>query len=241
MTRLATILALGLLASCAAQRPTELRDPWQGFNQKIFWFNDQVDRWVLEPVAKGYDHVTPVPVQHSVVNFFDNLRFPIVVLNEVLQGKLDEGGVVAARFFVNTTVGVLGFFDPATGWNLPRHDEDFGQTLGVWGLAPGPYLVLPLLGPSTARDVVGLGVDAAASVPTWFVDWWILGAARALETVNARAQALDSVQQIKEASVDYYAAVRNGYAQRRAALIDDEVAPSAESQEELYYPDSEEK
>jgi len=241
MTRLAAVLALGLLASCAAHRSSELRDPLQGFNRKIFWFNDRVDTWMLEPVARGYDHVTPDRVQHSVSNFFANLRFPIVTLNDVLQGKLLDGGIDVGRFLVNTTVGVLGFFDPATGWHLPRHDEDFGQTLGVWGVPPGPYLVLPLLGPSSPRDTLGLGVDTATSVQTWFVDWWILGAARVVDTVNARAQALDTVKQIKEASIDYYAAVRNGYAQRRAALVNDEAVPTERTQDELYYPDSEEQ
>jgi phospholipid-binding lipoprotein MlaA len=241
MTRLAAVVALGLLASCATHRSAELRDPLQGFNRKIFWFNDRVDTWVLEPVARGYDHVTPDAVQRSVSNFFTNLRFPIVTLNDLLQGKVVDGGVDVGRFLVNTTVGVLGFFDPATGWHLPRHDEDFGQTLGVWGVPPGPYLVLPLLGPSSPRDALGLGVDTATSVQTWFVDWWILAAARVFDTVNARAQALDTVKQIKEASVDYYVAVRNGYAQRRAALVNDEAVPSEQTQDELYFPDNEEQ
>lgn len=157
------------------------------------------------------------------------------MVNDLLQWKPKDAGVDVARFGVNTTVGVLGFFDPATGWGLERHDEDFGQTLGVWGVPSGPYLVLPFLGPSDPRDAGGLAVDSALSVTPWFVDWWILAAARVGETVNTRSLILDEVREAKRSSVDYYSFVRNAYFQRRRALIADTAAPGVENPEELYY------
>jgi phospholipid-binding lipoprotein MlaA len=216
-------------------------DPLEGMNRKIFWFNDKVDVYALEPVAKGWDWVAPDPVQHSVSNFFQNLRFPIVAINDLLQWKPKATAVDVGRFGVNTTVGVLGFFDPASHWGLEKHVEDFGQTLGKWGVPPGPYLVLPFLGPSNARDAVGWGADYAFSVTPFFVDELYLFGARLVDTINERSLVLEEVKNIKEASFDYYVFVRNAYAQRRAALIADqspETKPS-ENQEELYYPDAE--
>src|SRR5882724_4335612 len=153
---LSVFLAAALLASCAARRApaSPEHDPIEGVNRKIFWFNDRVDTYVLEPVASGWAWVAPVRVRTSVKNFFDNLRFPIVTANDLLQAKPVAAGSDVARFAVNTTVGVLGFFDPASGWGLEKHNEDFGQTLGVWGVPPGPYIVLPLLGPVDERSLI---------------------------------------------------------------------------------------
>ena len=150
-------------ASAAEDVGTE-RDPLECVNRKIFWFNDKVDVYVLAPVARGWEKVSPHCVRTSVSNFFGNLRFPIVTVNDLLQGKVKDGASDVGRFGVNTTVGVLGLFDPASGWGLVKHDEDFGQTLGVWGVPPGAYLVLPLLGPSDPRDAAGFAVDYALSV-----------------------------------------------------------------------------
>lgn len=165
-------LAAGLGAAPALAEEGE-HDPIEGFNRKIFWFNDKVDVYVLEPVAKGWDFVAPDPVQKGVSNFFYNIRFPIYLINNVLQGKPIDAGKDIGRFAVNTTVGVLGFMDPATGWGMPRDNEDFGQTLGVWGLGAGPYLVVPLLGPSSLRDAPGKLVDAIPfvllGIPPWYV------------------------------------------------------------------------
>ena len=201
----------------------------------MFWFNDKVDVYVLEPVATGWAKVAPTRVRTSVSNFFTNLRFPIVTVNDLLQWKPKDAGVDVARFGVNTTVGVLGFFDPASGWGLERHDEDFGQTLGVWGVPPGPYLVLPILGPSNPRDACGLAVDYALSVTPWFIDEYILISARVVDAVNARSLVLDEAREAKRSSVDYYSFIRNAYVQRRRALIADSAAPGIENQEELYY------
>jgi len=215
-------------------------DPIESVNRKIFWFNDKLDVYVLEPVAKGWHWVIPDRVETSVTNFFYNLRFPIHTLNDLLQGKFKDAGIDVGRFLVNTTVGVAGFFDPATGWGLPLHWEDFGQTLGWWGVGPGPYLVLPLLGPSDLRDGGGLIVDSAASVTPFFVDTYILLGARAVEIVNTRALYLEEVRKAKESAFDYYVFVRNAYLQRRLGYINDYREPSGtENLEDLYHPEGE--
>jgi len=201
----------------------------------MFWFNDHVDTYVLAPVATGWSKVAPTRVRTSVSNFFTNLRFPIVTANDLLQWKPKAAGVDVARFGVNTTVGVLGFFDPASGWGLERHDEDFGQTLAVWGVPSGPYLVIPLLGPSDVRDAGGLIVDEALAVTPWFVDSYILVGAGVLDAVNTRSLVLNEVREAKRSSLDYYSFVRNAYFQRRRALIADTAAPGVEQQQELYY------
>jgi len=187
---------------------------------------------VLEPAAKGWDFVLPHPVQRSVSRFFDNLRFPINFLNDGLQGKFKASAVDVARFGINTTIGVVGFLDPAAKWGLERHNEDFGQTLGVWGVPPGPYLVLPLLGPSSPRDALGLGVDYCFSIAPFFVDQWILIAARAVDIVNERSMVLKEVKSAREASFDYYTFVRNAYFQRRRALINDSAKTEGREQED---------
>jgi phospholipid-binding lipoprotein MlaA len=212
------------------------RDPIEGVNRKIFWFNDKVDVWVLEPVATGWEWVSPRRVRTSVSNFFANLRFPIIAVNDLMQGKFVDSASDVGRFAVNTTVGVLGFFDPATRFGLEEHNEDFGQTLGVWGLPPGPYLVLPFLGPSNPRDAVGFGVDYALSVTPFFVDTYILIGVRAIDIVNERSLILDEVRDAKEAAIDYYSFVRDAYAQRREALIKDGETMSPEVEEDLYHP-----
>ena len=137
--------------------------------------------------------MAPKRVQRSVSNFFTNLRSPIVIVNDVLQGKMKNGATDVGRFAVNTTIGVVGLFDRATPLGLERHVEDFGQTLGWWGLPPGPYLVIPLIGPSNPRDVVGMMGDSAASVLPWFVRWEILLGVRAGELVNTRALLLQRI------------------------------------------------
>ena len=213
------------------------RDPIEGVNRKIFWFNDKVDVYVLEPVATGWEFVSPKRVRTSVSNFFGNLRFPIIAVNDLLQGKFVDSASDVGRFAVNTTVGVLGFFDPATRFGLEQHNEDFGQTLGVWGLPPGPYLVLPFVGPSNPRDTVGLGVDYALSVTPFFVDQYILIGVRAIDIVNERSLILEEARDAKEAAIDYYLFVRDAYFQRREALIKDGATMSPEVEEDLYHPD----
>jgi len=205
----------------ATGTPVVEYDPWQGFNRKIFSFNDTLDEWVLEPVAKGWDYVTPKPVERGLSNFFGNLHFPIDLVNNLLQGKGIEGAKALGRFTVNTTLGAAGFLDPASDLGLGPQTEDFGQTLGVWGVGPGPYLVLPLLGASSLRDAPALGVDSVTAITPFFIDGWILAGARVIDVVNTRAKFLKEVVEAKAASLDYYVFVRNAYLQRRQAEIED--------------------
>jgi len=209
-------------------------DPWQRMNRGVFWFNDHLDHYLLEPAATGWDRVMPDRVQSSIANFFANLRFPIVMVNNLLQGKVQPAVIDVGRFMINTTIGVAGFFDPATDWGLPRHNEDFGQTLGWWGVPPGPYLVLPLLGPSNPRDTGGLVVDYGLSVTPFFVGGYALMGAGAINAINARSMVLQQVKQAKQASLDYYVFVRNAYYQRRVALINDQEQNGGSTKDDLY-------
>jgi phospholipid-binding lipoprotein MlaA len=220
----------------AAVPQLEESDPFESVNRRIFWFNDQVDTYVLVPAAKGWDFVVPRRAQRSVSNFFANLRFPVDTVNNVLQGKLQYAATDVGRFGINTTVGLAGFFDPASSFGLDPHVEDFGRTLGWWGLGPGPYLVLPILGPSTVRDGAGILVDYPISITPFFVDWYYLFAARTVEVVNFRASVLDVVERAKEVSFDYYTFVRNAYLQRRGTIRGDQAPLSRENQEDLYHP-----
>jgi phospholipid-binding lipoprotein MlaA len=210
-------------------------DPIEPVNRRVFWFNDKLDTYILEPTARGWNWLMPAPVQRSISRFFDNVRFPVIALNDLLQGKFTACGSDIGRFAVNTTVGVLGFMDPAAGWGLERHDEDFGQTLGVWGVPFGPYLVLPLLGPSNPRDATGLVADSFALVYPWLVPIYYTIGPVAVETVNARSQMLVEVREAKRAAVDYYVFVRDAYAQRRARQVKDTTEMTEEEQENLYY------
>ncbi len=248
--RTAAVLCLAtLIVGVAACGPPAARglhneartdyDPLQPLNRKIFWFNDHVDQYVLAPVARGWDWIAPAAVERSVSNFYVNLRSPIVILNDLLQAKPKNAASDFGRFAVNTTVGVVGFFDYATPLGMPQHSEDFGQTLGWWGAPAGPYLMLPLFGPSNVRDTSGLIVDSASSIPGWFVPWWMLVPPRVGEAINARALVLKEVDQAKSASYDYYVFVRDAYLQRRNALMNDrtDTGAAAGENEDLYHPD----
>jgi phospholipid-binding lipoprotein MlaA len=235
-------LALGILAAALVSLAAPVAqagsygddDPWMGFNRAMFRFNDVLDEYAFEPVARGWNFVVPRRVQTSLSNLFGNLTSPRIIVNDLLQGKLHDAASDTARFMVNSTFGLMGLFDVASAWKLDRHDEDFGQTLGVWGVPPGPYVVLPLFGPSNPRDATGLAVDSSSSVYWYFIDLQYNVAARAVDIVNGRAAVLKQVRDVKEASVDYYAAVRNGYMQRRQAQVEDRSELSESQQEDLY-------
>jgi phospholipid-binding lipoprotein MlaA len=235
-------LALAL-AGCAgsaargAQPHPGAYDPLEPINRKVFWFNDKFDQYLLKPAATGWDWLLPGAVERSVRNFFDNLRFPVRATNDLLQAKLEHAAVDVGRFAVNTTVGAAGFFDPATTWGLQRNDEDLGQTLGYYGCPSGPYLVLPIFGPSNPRDAVGLVGDSFIAVYPIFVPFVYTFTAAAVDTVNSRALALTAVQEAKTASLDFYSAVRDAYAQRRQRLINDGGGISPGNENELYFPE----
>jgi phospholipid-binding lipoprotein MlaA len=216
------VVAAAAGASAAAAPGEDFdEDPWEGFNEKMFWFNREVlDRYILKPVATGWDFIFPDPVQRGVHNFFDNLAVVRRVVNNTLQLKLTGAGTELARFTINSTIGLVGFFDVAKdAFGIEQRDEDTGQTFGVWGMGPGPYLVLPLLPPLTVRDGVGYALDAAMTPYTYFIPWWGTIAGSATNTVNERSLNLDRFERISESTVDLYGAVRNAYLQRRAAQI----------------------
>ena len=214
-------------------------DPWEPMNTKIFEFNRQVDRFVLKPVAKGYDFVMPDLVQVGISNIFFNLRFAPRFLNNVFQGKLKGAGIEVGRFLINSTVGVAGFFDLAKKVDLVTSEEDLGQTLGFYGVKPGPYLVLPMFPPFTVRDFVGYVGDVFLDPINWLVvpiievnnvpsviahknrmtSSLIQTGSRVGEIVNERSRNLEKYQGVEEATLDLYTAVRNAYLQTRAQAI----------------------
>ena len=196
-------------------------DPWEGFNEKMFNFNREVlDRFLLKPIATGWDFVFPDLVQRGIRNMFDNLWVVRRVVNNTLQLKLAGAGTELARFTINSTIGLVGFFDIAKdGFGIEQKDEDTGQTFGTWGMGPGPYLVLPFLPPLTVRDGVGYAFDGAMFPASYFLPWWSALAGTVTETVNERSLNLDRFERVTESTVDLYGAVRNAYLQRRAAAI----------------------
>ncbi len=228
----ATVLWLGA-APALAQEAGE-NDPLEPFNRGVFWVNDRLDRYFLEPIATGWEVISPEFVRVRIDKFLTNLRFPVRFFSNLCQLKLRQTGAETGRFIVNTTAGIAGFFDPATRFGIGFYDEDFGQALGYWGTPAGPYLVLPIIGPSSPRDAVGWGMD-------WVL---LLGPTQLSATagvviggtnmVNSRAMALEDVREAKAAALDYYVLVRNGYIQlREAKNRDGEVDPD-EPTESLY-------
>ncbi|MCR8923551.1 VacJ family lipoprotein [Dasania sp. GY-MA-18] len=191
------------------------RDPWEGLNRKVFVFNDNADHYVLAPVARGYRAVTPDPVETGIRNVFSNLLEITTIANDLLQLEFAQAGADTGRFLINSTVGLLGIFDVASKVGLEKHDQDFGLTLASWGLGSGPYVVLPLVGPSTLRDSAGIVVDSASSdymnelehVPT-------RNQVKALQIVNVRAGLLKAEELV---SGDRYVFIRDAYLQRRDA------------------------
>ncbi|HVP27761.1 MAG TPA: VacJ family lipoprotein [Myxococcota bacterium] len=237
---LALALAIGLsaLGGCASAGAREDRywDPWEPMNRGIFRFNDTLDDWVLEPAARGWDYVVPDRAEVAIHDFFENLRFPVVFANDLLQCKLEWAIMETFRFAVNSTVGVAGFLDPATSLGLIRRSEDFGQTLAAYGVPGGPFLMLPFLGPSNPRDTVGLAADSAVPGTGFFVSIPLAAnvSLRAVNVVNQRARFLDEIEEAKRSSVDYYVFVRNGYLDYRENQINDGQPGDETFREELY-------
>lgn len=196
-------------------------DPWEGFNEKMFWFNKEVlDRFLLKPAATAWDFILPDMVQRGFHNFFDNLAVVRRVVNNGLQAKPVGAFTELTRFTINSTIGLAGFFDVAKdAFGIEQRDEDTGQTFGVWGAGPGPYLILPLLPPLTVRDGIGYAFDAAMTPYTYFIPWWGGLAGTGTNVVNERSLNLDRFERVEESTVDLYGAVRNAYLQQRAAAI----------------------
>lgn len=207
------------------------------YNQAMFKINDRLDDHVLVPVSKAYKAVTPVVVNKGITNFFSNLDDVVVFVNDLLQLKFQQAASDLARVFFNTTIGLAGFFDVASYMDFPKHNEDFGQTLGHWGVPPGPYIVLPLLGPSTLRDSFGLGLDSIVFDPTFnYVEQERVGyGAWTLNQIDQRADLPDNIKDvIEEAAIDgRFEFIKNSYLQRRKYLVYDGEPPEEEEEEFL--------
>ncbi len=216
-----TLIPLDAASAATAAGEDFDEDPWEPFNEKMFWFNKEVvDRFVLKPVATAWDFILPDMVQRGFHNFFDNLAVVRRVVNHGLQGKPVGAFTELSRFTINSTIGLAGFFDVAKdAFGIEQRDEDTGQTFGVWGAGPGPYLILPFLPPLTVRDGIGYAFDAAMTPYTYFIPWWASFAGTGTSVVNERSLNLDRFERVEESTVDLYGAVRNGYLQRRAAAI----------------------
>jgi len=234
-TRLLPALLLGvLLAGCAAQGARSDNDPLEPLNRKIFWFNLKAQKYVLDPVARVWHAAMPDPAERALARFFDNLDFPIDLVNNLLQGKAKGAGVESLRFLVNSTVGIGGLFDPAASWGFEAHPEDFGQTLGVWGFHPGPYLMLPLWGPSNVRESFGLVGDYYGSLRPFVLNSLVWNSAFGTEVVNREGLDLEAAKKRKAAALDYYVFVRDAYFQRRQAQVKDTYQVGEKRAEDLY-------
>lgn len=220
---------LAVLVAAAPARAQDGDDPLEPVNRVVYGLNELADVMLIGPVAQAYGEL-PSPLRTAVRNVLDNLRAPVIFANDLLQGETDRAGTTLARFMINSTIGLFGLFDLASELGHPKHGEDFGQTLAVWGVGDGPFLVLPLLGPSNLRDAAGLVVDRLALDPWGELASSEVGLARnGAEAIDTR-QRLDSViQDVRRNSLDPYATVRSAYRQRRAAEIRNGRPPAGRS------------
>lgn len=228
------LLLSSLLLSGCASTSNNPKDPLEGFNRGMYKFNDTLDKAILKPVAEGYNTVMPVPAKKMVHNFFSNIDDIFVTLNDLLQLKFSQAGSDFTRVWVNSTFGIFGLFDVAH--KLEKHNEDFGQTLGHWGVSSGPYIVLPLLGPSSLRDGTGLAVDSYYGVVENIDDIPTRNSLWATNKLDQRVQLLDAEKVIEDTTVDRYSFIRDAYLMRRQSLVYDGDPPR-----EKYDDEEEEK
>lgn len=211
------------LSACVTLPPNSQRapqDPWESWNRGVYKVNDKLDRAIAKPVAKAYVHVVPSPIRTGVTNFFANLNTPTVMINDALQGKFLAAGNDLGRFLLNSTVGLAGILDPATPAGLARNDEDFGQTLGHWGVHPGPFVELPILGPSDVRDTVGKVADTYTNPRQYIRNNYVSYGLYLPYLVDRRAALLPLDETLKNV-YDPYAFIRDAYLQRRAYQVSD--------------------
>lgn len=229
-----SIVALAaVLAGCAHRPPYEdIADPLEPANRVVDKFNDKVDRAVLKPTAQVYEKAVPAPARTSVTNFFGNLGEPLVIINQLLQGKPREAFSDTGRLLVNSTIGLLGLFDPATQMGLNKHSEDFGQTFGVWGIGEGWYVVLPILGPSTVRDTFGKIGDHQLDPLAHHDEVRERNSIAGLRLVNARANLLSATKVRDTAALDVYLFTRDAYRQHRWSRIHDGNPPPQKFEDE---------
>ena len=217
------LISLALVGCASTGGPANPKDPWEPYNRSMYKFNDAVDKAVLKPVAQGYGTAMPEFGKTMVTNFFSNLDDILVTINDVLQFKFSQAASDGTRVLFNSTFGLLGFFNVASG--LEKHNEDFGQTLGYWGVGPGPYVVLPFFGPRTVRDSFGLAVDSFASPVRLISSVPIRNELYVTRTVDTRTGLLDNEKVLDEAAMDHYSFIRDGYLQQRRSLIYDGNPP----------------
>jgi len=224
MIQVGCLVLLSALVGCATTAK-DPKDPFEGWNRGVQTFNDKLDDYAMKPIAKGYQWITPSFVNRGVTNFFSNINDIGVTLNDLMQFKIAQTGQDGSRFLVNTIAGVAGFVDVAEMIDLPRHNEDFDQTMGVWGVPSGPYLVLPFFGPSSPRGVGGLIGDAAMNPISYLDSGIITGGLFAVNAVDLRADNLSTERIATEAAVDRYAFFKSAYFQQREYLIHDGNMP----------------
>ena len=221
------VLQLTVLAGCSSQQVTLTdpeRDPWEAYNRKIHSFNMSLDKAVMRPIAKGYDVIMPDAPQRGVRNFFRNLAYPVTFINLILQGKFEDSLTATGRFLMNSTVGLLGFFDVATKVEIPEYNEDFGQTLAVWGWKDSRYLVMPIFGPYTARDFIGRGFYGYFHPVSYAVREYNTYIPLVVDLITLRAELLPFQAELDAAS-DPYVLVRDAWLQNREYKIYDGDPP----------------
>lgn len=229
-----------LLTGCGSAASSDVYDPFESVNRKVFAFNHTLDKKAALPAATYYKHAVPDGMRQGVHNFLSNLNLPVTFANDILQGEITQASYAVCRLGVNTTVGVLGIMDPATGWGCPGDEEDFGQTLAVYGVPGGPYLVLPLLGSSLPRDMAGKILVDHYFNPLGYVTYqgkiYVSISQNVIKLVDQRSRAVNALADVERTSIDYYAAVRSIYLQRRNSAIQnsmpspDPLAHSASTQ-----------
>jgi len=229
-------LAALLVMGCASHpnRIADPRDPLEPYNRGVYRFNTDFDKAFVRPLARGYKAITPEPVNRGITNFFDNIDDVTSLVNNILQFKMSRAGSDVGRIFINSTVGVLGFLDVATNVGLPSYKEDFGQTLGYWGLPTGAYFMLPIFGPSNLRDTVGFGGDLVTdpffSISIGKVYWGFA----TLRIIDFRADRLGAGEILEDAALDPYVFLRDAYLQRRRNLVYDGNPPESEDQGDIW-------
>ncbi len=216
------LLVAGLASGCATKNNP--KDPFEGYNRAMFSFNETVDKVALKPVATVYQKALPSFVQTGVGNFFGNIGDVWIAANNLMQGKVEDGMSDVARVTINTSFGLLGVLDIASEAGLPKHNEDFGQTLGRWGFRSGPYVVLPLIGPSTVRDTIALPADYFGDPLGYKHPVHVRNYAAGVRIVDRRAASLEAGKLVEEAALDKYEFVRDAYMQRRMSLVSDNGA-----------------
>lgn len=234
------LLFTSIMCGCTHVPPGEsAHDPYESTNRKVFAFNDTLDKYFLIPAAKGYKTIAPNRVRMCVSNFFDNIFYPNTIVNCFLQGKMKQGAADTGRFLINSTVGLFGFFDPATELGLQKHHEDLGQTLAVWGFGEGPFLTLPGMGPKTTRETPDI-ITGNYLTPLSYLETGYYLPLKMLEIISWRANMLEATEMMNKSSIDRYLSLREFYRQNRIKMVHDGNPPKPDiflDEEELFEED----